>query len=78
MIERGNLVEEITSVLGPVKRRVVREEWRNHNEVVTAIVPRFSHFTLTGECGRRVLHPLDPLVGRVERVCAGSSGGEKP
>jgi hypothetical protein len=67
MNEYGTLIEEITQVLGPLKRRAVSEVWRNENCETTAIVPRFSHFTLRGICGTQTLCKLAPLHGRVER-----------
>lgn len=67
MNEYGQLVEEVVTIIGPVRRRTVREEWHNSNLEPTAIVPCFSHLTLTDKPGRRVLLELGLLRGRIDR-----------
>jgi hypothetical protein len=64
--EYGKLVEEVVTILGPVKRRTVREEWHNRNLEPTAVVPLSSCLTLSGSPGRRVLCDLGVLPGKVE------------
>lgn len=66
MIERGFLMERITPVLGPVKRREVYEEWyatpavANWPTAQVGLVPRLRHLTLFGEVGVRQLCRLSP------------------
>ena len=49
MTQYGKLVERVTRVVGPLKRREVFEEYGG------SVVPRFSHLTLFGRPGERVL-----------------------
>jgi hypothetical protein len=66
MNEYGELVEVVERVLGPVKRRVVREEWFNDLLETTATVPRFEHLTVRGTVGRRRLCRLSTNLGHVD------------
>jgi hypothetical protein len=45
----GQVVERVTRVCGPLKRREVYEEYDD------SVVPRFTHLTLSGRLGTRVL-----------------------
>lgn len=63
MTEFGYLVEKVESVLGPLKRRVVQEEWHDHNMEVVSIVPRYACLTVLARCGTKVICSLRQVGG---------------